>query len=548
MFAGPLRYAPAPLPAELPARYAALGYPTDVTLAGMLVRNRLELPDRVAVIDGDVVLTWTDLAEAAAQVAAWLQARGIGPGDAVCWQLPNWWEAVVVAHGIWAAGAVSSPVVPIYREHELRQIVQGVRPRCIVGPAEFRGCDHVELLTEACKAEGVDPELRLVVRGQAAGWTSLDEVLRGPGAPPATIDPEAPAIVGWTSGTTAGAKGVVHSHRTYTAITSRLVRSLGCTWEDRSYAPAPVAHATGLLLGLTLPVWSGGGVVLADRWDAQLAVDDITTHGATYSGGPAVFLTEITAAVHQRGLPGLPLRAGWMAGASTIPLAVAEAAEAIGLGVTRSYGSTECPCVTGPDRADPVEVRLGTDGRLTPGCELRVEVDGRPARTGEDGELWVRGPQRTLGYLSEAHTRDGFDEEGWFRTGDVGAVDERGALTITGRIKDIINRGGEKISAREIEDALVRHPAVAEACVVPAPDARLGEQPAAFVLLRSGQTVRGDELAAFLRSSGLAVQKVPRVWRALEELPRTPSGKVKKFVLSDALAEDARQGVPLSQL
>jgi acyl-CoA synthetase len=543
-----LRYAPAPLPPELPPWWASLGYPTSATLGGQLARNRLEVPHLPAVIDGDVTLGWAELADAAGQVAAWLTSAGVGPGDAVCWQLPNWWEAVVVAHAIWAAGAVSSPVVPIYREHELRQIVRGVRPRVVVGPASFRGCDHVELLTEACRAEGCTPELRLVVRGRAPGWTSLDDVLHGPGVAPAAVDPEAPAIVGWTSGTTAGAKGVVHSHRTYGAISTRLVRSLGCTFEDRSYAAAPVAHATGLLLGLTLPAWSGGAVVLAERWDAGAAVDDILGHGVTYAGGPAVFLTELTTAVHERGLPGLPLRAGWMAGASTIPLAVAEGAEAIGLGVTRSYGSTEIPCVTGPDRGDPVDIRLSTDGRLMPGCEVRVEVDGRPVGPGIDGELLVRGPQRTLGYLEEAHTRDGFDAQGWFRTGDVGRLDERGALSITGRTKDIINRGGEKFSAREVEDALVRHPAVAEAAVVPAPDPRLGEQPAAFLLLRAGHTVGGDELATFLVGAGLARAKVPRIWRSVDELPRTPSGKVKKFVLVDELTADAAAGAPLTRL
>jgi acyl-CoA synthetase len=226
-----------------------------------------------------------------------------------------------------------------------------------------------------------------------------------------------------------------------------------------------------------------------------------------------------------------------MCGGSTVPTAVAEAADAAGLQAFRSYGMTECPCVTGGDRSDPLEMRLGTDGRVAPGCEIRVvDSEGKELTTGEAGEFVIRGPQRALGYLDSGHTREAFDDEGWFRTGDLGYLDADNALTVTGRVKEIINRGGEKISGREIEDALIRHPCVLEAAVVPAPHERLGEQPAAFVLVRPGSTATEEELSSFLRSAGLAPQKIPRVWRYVDELPRTPSGKVKKYVLQAQLA------------
>jgi acyl-CoA synthetase (AMP-forming)/AMP-acid ligase II len=204
---------------------------------------------------------------------------------------------------------------------------------------------------------------------------------------------------------------------------------------------------------------------------------------------------------------------------------------------SRSWGMTECPSVSQSGRYEPRDIRTGTDGRIAPGCEVRVvDIDGTELGRNSIGELVVRGPQRALGYLNPEHTAESFDDDGWFRTGDLGFVSDDNAVTMTGRVKEIINRGGEKISGREIEDALVRHPSVIEAAVVPAPHPRLGEQPAAYVLARPGSDPQSEELAEFLRDAGLAPQKVPRVWRFVDELPRTPSGKVKKYVLQAELA------------
>ena len=301
--------------------------------------------------------------------------------------------------------------------------------------------------------------------------------------------------------------------------------------------PAPLAHATGLLMAIAIPLYTGCSVVLRDRWDAELAVDDMLRCGVTCSGGATVFVQELLGAIGARGLAGLPLRTGYMCGGSTVPTAVAEAADAAGLQAYRSYGMTEAPCVTGGDRSDSLAIRLGTDGRVAPGCEIRVVgTDGADVAPGQVGEFVLRGPQRTLGYIRPEHTKEAFDDGGWFRTGDVGFIDADDALTVTGRVKEIINRGGEKISGREIEDALIRHPSVLEAAVVPAPHPRLGEQPAAFVLVRAGAATTDAELAAFLRAAGMAPQKIPAIWRYVDELPRTPSGKVKKFVLQADLA------------
>ena len=533
----PLEYAPAALPDELAVRYARGGYRSAVSLGSLMRRNRSELGPLTAVIDGDVSLTWRELIDQASRVAGFLNAAGIGPGDVVVWQLPNWWESLAVAYGIWGAGAISSPVVPIYREHELRQVVEAVRPRCVVVPESFRGVDHVALMADACDSVGFDPDVRLVLRGSATGWTTFADATSAAPYLADDVDVNAPALVGFTSGTTSGAKGVAHSSASFISSPLRSSRQSCFTWRDRSYMPAPVAHATGLLSAVAIPAYTGSSVVLRDRWDAELAIDDILGQGVTFSSGAAIFMQELLAALAARGLDRLDLPSGYPCGGSTIPTALALAAEAVGMRPSRSWGMTECPSVTASAPFEPKEVRCGTDGRIAPGCEVRVlDPEGKELGPGEIGELLVRGPQRALGYLNPEHTRAEFDDEGWFRTGDLGFLDEGGALTMTGRSKEIINRGGEKISGREIEDLLVQHPGVVEAVVVPAPHPRLGEQPAAF-LLTGGEPPSDEELADFLRGAGLAPQKIPRVWRRVDELPRTASGKVKKYVLQQELAE-----------
>jgi acyl-CoA synthetase len=298
-------------------------------------------------------------------------------------------------------------------------------------------------------------------------------------------------------------------------------RATPYTFRDRGYMPAPVSHITGLLMAVTLPLVSGCSVVLAERWDAARAVDDLRDYGVTYTGGATVFIQELADAVEAAGLDALPLSCGYNLGGSAIPLDVVERAEALGFRPRRAYGMTECPTVSASLGDDGPDVRCLTDGRILPGVEVRVV----------DGELLVRGPQRCLGYLDPAHTRDGFDADGWFRSGDLGVVDDRNCVTITGRTKDVINRGGEKLSAQEIEGLLRRHPGVTDVAVVAAPHPRLGEEPAAFVI----GTADEASVAEFMKAEGVAPQKIPRVVVAVDELPRTASGKVKKYELVEQL-------------
>jgi acyl-CoA synthetase len=531
-----MEFAPAPSPAGLEAGYRAAGFHTDIVVPRLLQRNVTEFGRSTAVIDDTRDVTWAELAAAAARVAGLLAAHDVGPGDTVVWQLPNWWEALAVAHGIWAAGAISVPVVPIYREHELATILAAVRPKVVIGPPEFRGHDHVDMLDAAARAAGVAPALRVVVRGTATGWVSWDDAQRSTPFVHDAIDPGAPAIVGFTSGTTSGAKGAVVSTRAMLTVPMRHARAVPYTFRDRGYMPAPVSHITGLLMAVTLPLVSGCSVLLAERWDAPKAVEDIVRHRVTYSGGAAVFIQELVEAVEAAGLASLPLACGYNCGGSAIPLELVERCEALGMKPRRAYGMTECPTVSASMGDDGPEIRLGTDGRILPGVDVRVvDGDGADVVPGAVGEFLVRGPQRALGYLDPQHTRDGFDADGWFRSGDLGFVDAEQCITVTGRTKDIINRGGEKLSAQEIEALLCRHPEVADAAVVAAPHPRLGEEPAAFMIRRPGATASDDDVREFLRAEGAAPQKIPRILLTVDALPRTASGKVKKYELVEQL-------------
>jgi acyl-CoA synthetase (AMP-forming)/AMP-acid ligase II len=528
-------FALAPMPHELQIGYRAAGLHTDALIGDLMRRNAIEFGSRTAVIQGSDELTWAELIDASLRFAAFLRAQGIGPGDPVVWQLPNWWESMVVAFGIWAAGAISVPVVPIFREHELTAIVEAVGPRCVVTASSFRNTDHVAQFESVLTATGTDA-IRVVVRGAAAGWVPFEDAVTAAPAARVAVDPDAPTLVGFTSGTTSGAKGAVMSTRAVLTVPMRHARAVPYTFHDRSYMPAPVSHVTGLLMAVTLPLVSGCSIVLAERWDASQAVDDFVRHGVTFSGGAAVFIQELVEAVEAAGLSSFPLTCGYNCGGSAIPVDVVRRAEALGMKPRRAYGMTECPTVSASYGYDPAEVRLETDGRLLPGIELRVlDPDGNDVAPGEAGEFLVRGPQRALGYLDPEHTRDAFDDDGWFRTGDLGAIDAEGCVHITGRTKDIINRGGEKLSAQEIEQLICRFPGVSDAAVVAAPHPRLGEEPAAFIIVRPGASVTEDDLQAFMRGEGVAPQKVPRIWVPVAEFPRTPSGKVKKYDLVEHL-------------
>jgi acyl-CoA synthetase len=424
-------------------------------------------------------------------------------------------------------------VVPVFREHELRQIIGQIRPTVVITAKEFRGFKHAEAFDELLAEVGLDGTARVILRGSRAGWTPFDDVVAAsPLRPGSTVPAEEPCLILFTSGTTSAAKGAVHTSQTLLAETRQLADAWALSWEDTCYMAAPVQHVTGVLNAMTIPLLTGACSVIAERWLPDKAVAAIAAHRATWTAGATVFLQELTEAARTAGVR-LPLRM-FACGGSSVPRVVLERSEDQGIPAARVYGLTELPTVTVMNRSQEFELRAGTDGAVAPGVEVRV-VDGDAAvPAGAEGELLVRGPERNIGYLDEAATHAAIDEEGWVRTGDIGFLDGDGYVTVTGRLKDIVNRGGEKFSAREVEDLLMRHPAIRQAAVLPGPDARLGEVPVVFVVLAPGSRASVADLAKHLRAAGLASQKTPMAWHFTDTLPMTPAGKVKKFELMAA--------------
>src|SRR5271163_3580201 len=514
------------------AEYRRFGYVSDLTISASVERAARQYGSRPAIVEGGHQLTYRELLEEVERAAAWLAGAGVGPGDVVCWQTPNWWEAHVLGLALWHAGAVSCPIAPFYREHELRQVIEQVRPAAVVTVESFRGFAHAEAFDDLLAGAGLGDVARVVLRGTRPGWSPFDDVVsHGRRQESADVAADEPCLILFTSGTTSGAKAAVHSSRTLLAETRQLADAWGLSWEDVAYMAAPLQHITGVLNAMTIPLLVGASAVLSERWDADAAVADIMRHRVTYSAGATVFLQELTDAARSARVH-LPLRM-FACGGAAVPRAVMERSEEQGIPAARVYGMTELPTVTVMNRAFPFDLRAETDGAVAPGVEVRVvEGESGPVPTGVEGELHVRGPERMLGYLDSEDNRAALDEEGWFRTGDVGVLDDDGFLMITGRIKDVINRGGEKFSARDIEDLLASHPSVCQAAVVPGPDPRFGEVPVAFVVLHGGRQSSVGELAAHLHTGGLARQKTPAAWHFVDALPMTPSGKVKKFELA----------------
>jgi acyl-CoA synthetase (AMP-forming)/AMP-acid ligase II len=532
-----------PPPPALAARYRAQGFWSDQTLGEFADAGLRRGAARELRVWSEVRPHRSTLGaerERALRLAAGLRGLGIGPGDPVAFQVPNWAEAALAFYAIALLGGVLVPIVHFYGRKELRFILEESGARALVTAARFRQTDYREGLSDLRRAL---PELGAiaVLGGEApAGCASFEALLRADPLPgPLPCDPDAPAVVAYTSGTTADPKGVIHSHRTLLAE----VAQLSATRPDDGRAllvGAPVAHGIGMLSGLLLPLRKGRPIHLIDVWEPRRVLEIMLEGDLSAGSGATYFLTSLLdhpdfTPGHLERMPKIGL------GGAPVPAAVAERAERLGISIIRSYGSTEHPSTTGASHDEPAEKRIHTDGHALPGVELRlVDESGKEVPPGVPGEILSRGPDRFVGYTDPALAEAAIDAEGWYRSGDVGILDSEGWLTITDRVKDIIIRGGENVSAAEVEELLMRMPGVAEVAVVAAPDPRLGEHGCAFFRMQAGSPVPGlDAVRRHLARAGLAKQKWPEEIRAAAEFARTPSGKIKKFVLRDALRREA---------
>jgi acyl-CoA synthetase (AMP-forming)/AMP-acid ligase II len=527
------------VPPILVQRYLREGYWTDETLgevlAGGLQRNRHH-PFHVRSDVRPYMGTFADVHAMARHVAGWLRASGIGPGDVVAFQLPNWVEAGAVFYGVSFLGAIVVPIPHFYGQREVGFILRQSSARVFVTADRFGQRDYLAGLEEMREALP-DLESVVVVGDVLSGATSFEALLAAdPLDVPARVDPMAPALIAYTSGTTADPKGVIHVHRTLVFE----VRQLGANQAGRPLpmlVGAPVGHGIGMLSGLLLPVYPRGQPVhLIDVWDPSAVLATMRRDRITAGSGSTYFLTSLLdhpdfTDEHRSLMPFIGL------GGAPVPQAVAERADALGISLVRSFGSTEHPSTTGSGHAAPRDKRLYTDGRPLPGVELRLVDEGRDeVGVGEPGEILSRGPDCFMGYTDPVLTERAFDSEGWYATEDVGIRDLEGYLTITDRKKDIIIRGGENVSAAEVEELLMRMPGVAEVAVVAAPDPRLGEHACAIFRVRPDNDVPDlRSVRAHLQDAGLAKQKWPEDVCIVRDFPRTPSGKIKKNVLRERL-------------
>ena len=533
------------LTAEWIAACTRSGAWPDKTLGDYLDRWAAATPRKVAAADAVHRLTHEELARAADRIAHGLQALGVGSGTPVACQLPNWTELLLMILAANRLGAPLTPIPPTYRANELRFILGLLETPVLVIPETFRNHAYVPM------AAGLRPELpRLehvfVARGTpGAGMRPLADLTEtawearpGRRALPGT-DPNAVTEIIFTSGTTGEPKGVMHTANTILAIVLPLVERLRFTDGDVVLMASTIGHQTGYLYGMTLPLVLGGQMVWMDIWDAAEAARLIEAHGCTYTMGANPFLRDLTytpaLARHRTG----SLRLFISAGAAIPRVLVRDARANLRCAISAGWGMTENGLVTCNGLEDPEDKVCGTDGTSLPGMELTVvgEAD-RPVPAGADGSLLVRGAAQFVGYFQRlTSTRECHTGDGWFHTGDRASLDADGYLTITGRSKDIIIRGGENIPVAEVENLLFAHPKVAGVAVVAMPDPRLQERACAFVVPKPGETVTLEEITAYLADRQVAKFKWPERLELVAEFPMTPSGKIQKFRLRQVIAE-----------
>ena len=440
-------------------------------------------------------------------------------------------------------GAIVNPLLPVFRESELRFTLQQSQARALIIPGVFRGCDHRQLIAAVRPAL---PELAevLVVRDEPLSamrsFATLLDAAPTPAVPAATVDPDSLALLMYTSGTTAEPKGVLHTHNSLAAEVLSLERVHQLTPADRTLMPSPLTHISGVMHGILTPALLGTSAVLMERWDPANAADLIARERVTYMVGAPTFLQDLLAQPAEHDTRSLRLFS--CGGAGVSPALMQRARERFPNCVAkRVYGSTEFPTLTTTDADDALTHGIDTEGRAIAPAEVRIADESAHALlTGAEGEVQGRGPECFVGYLDARLNADAFTHDGWFRTGDLGVLDVAGYLRITGRLKEIVIRKGEKISVKEVEDAIAAHPAVAEAVVIPCPDANTGERTCAIVRLHAGRSIDLGSLGAFLHARGLAKQKWPEQLEVVTEFPRTDSGKIQRPKLKERFAGGTR--------
>ncbi|QOG21881.1 MULTISPECIES: AMP-binding protein [Bradyrhizobium] len=523
------------------ANFRQAGYWLDKTVDQLLTEAVARAPDKVAMVadraDRDQAprFTYRELDDLANRAASSLLRLGVGRGDVVTVQLPNWWEFVVTAFACSKIGAVMNPVMPILRERELVYILNFCQAKVFIVPKRYRGFDYAAM-AQGMRAEL--PHLKHVIVADGEGETGFERMLLSAdaGELPPGLRPDDMAVLMFTSGTTGEPKGVMHTSNSLIACCKALSGRFGLDSSDVLLVASPVGHMTGYAAIVLLSVYLGGTMILQDIWEAKRGVGLMAREGVTYTAASTPFLSDICEAV-KGGSPQPKSLRSFLCGGAPIPSALIErAAGELGLKVCSLWGMTEVlsGTLTEPSRA--ADKSASTDGRSLEGMEVRiVDTEGNPVPAGEPGRLLVRGAQMFKGYYKRPELPT-FDGDGWFDSGDLAYMDKDGYIRISGRVKDILIRGGENVPVVEIENLLYKHPAVSAVAVVGFPDARLGERGCAFIVPRSGSTIDLTAVQAYLGEARMAKQFWPERIELVAELPRTASGKIQKFRLRELAA------------
>jgi cyclohexanecarboxylate-CoA ligase len=514
------------------------GFWRQQTINHFMAQALKNCPDHVAVSahrsDAKPVrLSYKALDQQVDRVARGLTALGVGPSDVVSWQLPNWWEFIALALACARIGAVANPIMPIFRQRELKFMLDFGESKVFIVPKSYKGFNYEAM------ANGMRSDLpflqHLVVLG-GEGANSFESLLLSDATPAFTgtgLKPDDVLLLMYTSGTTGEPKGVMHTSNTLFANLHAFIETYGLTQKDVILGASPMAHLTGFGYLAMIPLILNATTVLQDIWEPRQALELIRDEHISFSMASSPFVADLCAAAEAGGPVSDQFANFCCAGAPIPPVLIERARKMLGLAVSSAWGMTECGAVTITEPKRTNEKSGSTDGRPVPGIELKVTgIDGEVLPTGETGKLYARGSSMFAGYLKRAHL-NATDAEGWFDTGDLAFLDAEGYVRINGRSKDIIIRGGENIPVLEIENLLYKHPAVAMVAIVGYPDARLGERACAFVTVKPGQTFSLEEMGRYLSEHQVTRQYHPERLELMEDLPKTPSGKLQKFRLRD---------------
>ncbi|MCZ6875376.1 MAG: AMP-binding protein [bacterium] len=523
------------------------GYWPNTTVCSYLDAAVQRLPEKTAVVDPFGRLTYAELGRLVDRLALAFLDIGVEVGEVVSCQLPNWNQFVVIQYALSRIGAVSNPLIPIYRQRELRFMLKLAASKLVIIPRTFRDFDYTVMLREL---HSELPALeRIYVLGDEVpeDMYAFDPLLAEPweqrgdvaSLHARQVNPDALAEIIFTSGTTGESKGVMHTHNTILEPVLSLIDRLQMTEQEVFLMASTFAHQTGYLYGVHMPTVLGATGVYMDAWNAAKAVELIEAERVTWSMGATPFLSDLTYAptLAQHNLDSL--RIFLSAGAAIPRQLVIDAKERLNCAISAGWGMSENALVTVNRVDDAPEKVFGTDGCCLPGMEVKVVNEhSEELPVGQEGDLLCRGPQHFAGYYQRPQvTADSFVGDGWFRTGDRAVMDADGYISISGRSKDIIIRGGENIPVVEVENLLHKHPKVQNATIVAMPDARLQEKACAYVIPQPGETFAFGEMIAYLLEQQLAKQYLPERLELLDEFPMTPSGKIQKYVLRQRITE-----------